>query len=158
MEVDTDYVHTLEMNNGLMLKALRIASNWFGGYADMHEKKGNLYKAMINISKQSHLLDVIKVVEENIDDEVCEGIPNRTYTETTIFTDENEQPVTVERIHTWRTWRDDSHQLGDSIEGYYYFMSATFGQTLTSHELMLIHNSANVELVDEIPTYNNGVL
>lgn len=102
---------------------------------------------------------LVKVNELNIDDEIPEGLPNRTYQEQTgisITIDEEtgeeiEEPIYEEKIHTWRSWRDKSHPLGNIIDGNYYFMSATFGKTLSSDELMLIHNSNGVELVDKKP-------
>jgi len=98
----------------------------------------------------------IKVNENDIDSTVPEGLSNRTYIyDTGLITEEGEL-VTLEQTHTWRTWRDSSHPLGEIIDGYYYFMSATFGYTLSGEELMIIHNSASAELVDEIPNYENN--
>lgn len=104
----------------------------------------------------------IKVAEADIDSEIPEGLPNRTYqeqigAETEFDSETNEEiqvPTYEERIHTWRTWRDSTHPLGEPIEGFYYFMSATFGKTLTSNELLIIHNSLSAELVDSIPETN----
>lgn len=104
----------------------------------------------------------IKVAEADIDSEIPEGLPNRTYqeqvgTETELDPETNEEiqvPTYQERIHTWRTWRDSTHPLGEPIEGFYYFMSASFGNTLTSNELLIIHNSLTAELADSIPETN----
>ena len=104
----------------------------------------------------------IKVAEADIDSEIPEGLPNRTYqeqigVETELDPETNEEiqvPIYEERIHTWRTWRDSTHPLGEPIEGFYYFMSASFGKTLTSNELLTIHNAPTAELVDSIPETN----
>ena len=109
----------------------------------------------------------IKVAEGNIDDEIPEGLPNRVYShqvgvkEEEDLIDEDtgvvhtvEVPDYEDRIHTWRTWRDSTHPLGEPIKGFYYFMSATFGKTLASNELLTIHNSLSAELVDSIPETN----
>lgn len=93
----------------------------------------------------------IKVAEEDIDTIIPEGLSNRTYIYDTGLLNEEGEAVTLEQTHTWRTWRDDSHPLGDVVNGYYYFMSATFGATLPSKELMIVHNSESAKLVDEIP-------
>lgn len=98
----------------------------------------------------------IKVGKNDIDSTIPEGLRDRTYIyDTGLITEEGES-VTLEQTHTWRTWRDDSHPLGEVIDGYYYFMSATFGYTLSGEELMIIHNSTSAELVDEIPNYENN--
>ncbi len=93
----------------------------------------------------------IKVAEADIDNEVPEGLPNRTY-EVCIADCEGEEPVMETRVHTWRTWRDATHPLPEvSEDGYYYFVSYTFGKGLTDSELMTIYNSTDAELVDKIP-------
>lgn len=96
----------------------------------------------------------IKVAEQFIDEVIPEGLSNRTYF-TTDMTDPY-APVEVENIHTWRTWRSPNHPLPAPIDvegiNYYFFMSATFGNTLTSDELMIIHQSENATLVDTIDT------
>lgn len=105
----------------------------------------------------------IKVAEADIDNEIPEGLSNRTYQEqvgTVVTTDpeteeEIQEPVYETRVHTWRTWRDNSHPLPEPVEGYYYFMSATFGKTLLFEELKIIFNSSNVELVDGKPKIEN---
>lgn len=101
----------------------------------------------------------IKVSEVDIDSEIPEGLPNRIYkvqigTESDIDPETNEEyqiPIYEDNVHTWRSWRDQSHPLGEPINGFYYFMSATFGKTLTGSELFIIHNSPYCELVNEIP-------
>ncbi len=105
----------------------------------------------------------IKVAETDIDSEIPEGLPNRTYQvegDSEVIGidpdtgDEMLEPTYEDRIHTWRTWRDSTHPLGEPIEGFYYFMSASFGKTLTSNELLTIHNAPTAELVDSIPETN----
>jgi len=71
----------------------------------------------------------IKVAEADIDNEIPEGLPNRTYS-VCIEDCEEEEPIMEERVHTWRTWRDANHPLSEPIEDeegnkYYYFMSAS---------------------------------
>jgi len=105
----------------------------------------------------------IKVAETDIDNAIPEGLSNRTYKEQVDTTIEKEietgeeiqVPVYETRIHTWRTWRDNSHPLSEPIEGYYYFMSATFGKSLSSEELYIIHNSIHADLIDYYPLVNN---
>lgn len=102
---------------------------------------------------------LIKVPVLNIDDEIPVGLSNRVYqvqidTVTEIDKETGEEiqsPVYDDRIHTWKTWRDNAHPLGEPVDGYYYFMSATFGKVLTDDELMLIHNTPDIELVDNVP-------
>ncbi|NHJ84884.1 MAG: hypothetical protein FK734_05450 [Asgard group archaeon] len=92
----------------------------------------------------------IKVSEADIDNEVPLGLLNRidiSYD----YTDP-ENPVEIQTVRTWRTWRDDNHPLSEPIDGYYYFQSNTFFNYLTSFELMIIYNNLDAELVDEIPT------
>lgn len=110
-------------------------------------------------AKVEFYMPFIKVAELDIDSEIPEGLSNRTYQEqvgTEIEVDpetgeEIQVPTYEERIHTWRTWRDSSHPLGEPVGGFYYFMSAPFGNTLPSDELLIIHNSLTAELVDAVP-------
>ena len=96
-----------------------------------------------------YFVPFVKVAEADIDNTVPDGLPNRTYP-ICISDCDTENPVTDTAVHSWRTWRDATHPLGEAIDGFYYFMSATFGSALTSRELMIIHNS-EADLVDEIP-------
>ena len=95
----------------------------------------------------------MKIQDINIDNEIPEGLPNRTY-EVCISDCETENPVYETRVHTWRTWRDVGHPLPDPLEDpndnlmYYYTLTYTFGQTLTMDELLIIHNSADAVLID----------
>ena len=92
---------------------------------------------------------IIKVSIEDIDREIPEGLPNRTW----INGSGPDNPVEI--IHTWRTWRSSIETRPmELIEDYYYFISATFGDTLTGEELMIIHNDLYAELVDEKPMVN----
>ena len=108
----------------------------------------------------------IKVAGADIDSEIPEGLPNRTYqeqvgTEAEIDPETNEEiqvPIHSTKVHTWRTWRDSTHPLGEPIEGFYYFMSASFGKTLTSDELLIIHNSQTATLIDEMPVNNEATI
>jgi len=88
----------------------------------------------------------IKVAEANIDDEIPEGLPNRTYT-VVIDDSDPDNIITEERVHTWRTWRDENHPLGDVVNGYYYFISNTFFDYLLGSELVLINNATGVEII-----------
>lgn len=84
----------------------------------------------------------IKISEEYIDNVIPEGLSNREYLDGDII-----------KVHTWRTWRssEESYPL-QLIEGNYYFVSYSFGNTLTSQELMTIYNNQDSTLVDELPT------
>lgn len=93
---------------------------------------------------------IVKVAELEIDSEIPIGLPNRTYTIIVDNTDP-ENPVTEEKVHTWRSWRSPNHPLGEVFEGFYYFISATYGKTLTCTELLIIHQSATATLVDTKP-------
>ena len=81
---------------------------------------------------------MIRVAEADIDNEIPEGLPNRTDAEG--------------NIRTWRTWRDDTHPLPEpeDIDGtlYYTFVSYTFGKALTDDELLIIYNSPDAQLID----------
>lgn len=91
----------------------------------------------------------VKVAEADIDNEVPEGLPNRI--EISYDYTDPDNPVEVQTARTWRTWRDDGHPLSEPIEGFYYFQSNTFYNYLTGTELMIIYNSVNATLVDEVP-------
>ena len=84
----------------------------------------------------------IKLHIDKINDPVPEGLSNRTY----IGIDGEE------KVRTWRTWRSSEtfyplYKIGD----YFYFISSTFGNTITSKELKIIHDLDGLELVEEIP-------
>ena len=100
----------------------------------------------------------IKVPEALIDAEILEGLSNRTYQVQTGIDPITEEPIYEDKIHTWKTWRDDSHPLADPIEGFYYFMSATFGRTLSTKELEIIYKNGTVFLVDSVPEVIDNIV
>lgn len=54
---------TLESQRDRLLDAMHQCAKWFGEYADAHQAKGNTKKCMINISKQTYCLDVVREIE-----------------------------------------------------------------------------------------------
>lgn len=102
----------------------------------------------------------VKVLDSAMDNEIPEGLSNRTYiktiTEATYDEEGNEltPAVTEEVVKTWRQWQrgNINPQLYD--DGYLYVRSnyGNFnGASLSSKELLIIHNSTDAELVDETP-------
>jgi len=96
----------------------------------------------------------IKVLDLDIDNEIPVGLPDREY-EVCIADCETETPVMETRVHTWRTWRDANHPLGDPLEDpnnigtfHYYFVSYPFGTPLKDTELLIVHDSIDSELID----------
>jgi hypothetical protein len=84
---------------------------------------------------------VIRIPVDMLDNQIPEGLSNRLY-----FNGD------VETIHTWRTWRSSAEAYPIvEIDGYAYFMSSTFGNTLSGTELMLIYMS-EADLVLTMPT------
>ena len=57
-----------------------------------------------------------------------------------------------DNLHTWKSWRssEESYHL-QYIDGFYYFVSSTFGNTLSGKELLMIYNADGVELVMSLP-------
>ena len=107
---------------------------------------GNIYGGIKSLTVDEFLLllafggDVkyvdfyIKVAEADINNLVPEGLPNR---------------LDVDGIpHSWATWRVPNYPLGDAVDGYYKFPSYSFGKYLTAEQLMIIHNSADAELIE----------
>lgn len=90
----------------------------------------------------------IKVSEANIDEQITDGLPNRTYLD----------GDNVEQIHTWRTWEMPNYPLPEPIEGYYYLLSYRgTGNYLKDTELMLIYNDSNAELINDRPIIDLGL-
>lgn len=86
----------------------------------------------------------VKVDADYIDEAVPSDLSNSTY-----FVLDSENNMII-HPHTWRTWRDSVHELF-LIDDYYYFISSTFGNTLSCKDLLLIHGADGVELVDNMP-------
>lgn len=88
-------------------------------------------------SEVSYFNPIIKIEESHIDDLIPENLPNS-------FNGDN--------LHTWKSWRssEESYPL-QYIDGFYYFISSTFGNTLTGKELLMIYNADGVELVMSLP-------
>lgn len=86
----------------------------------------------------------IEIEQSHIDDEIPEGLPNRIDTLTI------DGVNSMERIHTWRTWRNSSYPL-EKIGEYFYSVSCIFGNTLSSKELLIIHSTDGVRLIDKLP-------
>jgi len=90
----------------------------------------------------------IKIATSALDNEIPEGITNRI---NPAVLDEGGNEITPASIKTWREWVLQNYTITD-VEGYSYFLSAAgTGCSLTSEELMIIYNSTDATLVDEIP-------
>lgn len=100
---------------------------------------------------------LVKVAEADIDNQIPEGLSNRTYP---VIIDDSDpaNPITEERVHTWRSWRDTAHPLGSPIEGSYYFMSASFGKVHVDTELLIIHMHTDSTLVDAAPIVDDPII
>jgi hypothetical protein len=96
----------------------------------------------------------IKIAETNINNNVPTSLPNATYTETVTDPETGKNTNTIIN-RTWKTWRDVNHPLSDPIEEYYYFISASYGISLSGNDLLTIYNSDDATLVDMIPENNS---
>ena len=75
--------------------------------------------------------------------------------------DENEQPIILfpARLKTWDEWlgqwknEDKPNYVPMMHEGYHYYYSTMFhrGSGLKGNELLIVQNSGDVELVDNLP-------
>lgn len=79
----------------------------------------------------------VRVLAANYNDEVPEGLPHR----------EDEEG----NVRTWKTWRSEGHEetQPNPIDGNFYFRSSRFGNPLKDTELILIHNSEGVGLIND---------
>lgn len=97
-----------------------------------------------------YYIPYIKIADADMSNEVPEGLPNRLVPATY---DEEGVELTPERVKTWTEWVQTNYTI-TTIEGYSYFRSNAGnyqGKSLTSSELLIIHNSTDAELVDSLP-------
>jgi len=97
---------------------------------------------------------VIKIAEANWDDELPEGLPNRT--KTVIVDDSDpENIITEEQVKTWREWQGGNINPV-LIEGFWY-VNSNYGNykgaCLKDSELVIIHNSDGVVLINNKPEF-----
>ncbi|MFW6242914.1 MAG: hypothetical protein ACOC2W_02035, partial [bacterium] len=77
----------------------------------------------------------LKIHEDDIDNKIPDGLPHSD----------------DETKNTWKKWRNENNELEDPIDGYYYFKSNTFDSYLDADQIKILHDSSDVELVDDKP-------
>lgn len=180
IKVDEKYIIS-QLQNGVQMNtyyspdldayALNMAKRgwklWNGDgrlHAEVKELTINEFLLVMSLDsgEVEYFTPYVKISEADINNEVLEGLPNRTYPAYTDPSDE-ENPIEVpERVKTWNEWLLNYSMDGVQgnytatlIDGFWYYnVNGIYKglQYMTGSELMLIHNSVDAELVDEVPT------
>lgn len=136
-----------------------VSLNTVGGYtsAELNGQASSDFKlkhfllvADVIEAEVEYYIPYIKITDVNMYNEIPEGLPNRIISATY---DEEGVELTPERVKTWAEWVQTNYTI-TSIDGYSYFRSNagnTQGKSLTSNELLILYNSTDAELVDELP-------
>lgn len=115
----------------------------------------------------------IKLNENDINNEIPEGLPNRLFIAIAEYTNEEGElvPELPEKAKTWQQWllnldRDNNSQTNVvsfiNHEGYNYYYTQVYAngiENITGTHLMIIYTDGNsdVTLVDDLPIIEEGV-